>query len=214
MVYRDGIELRREHVRRLEAELARLDEDLAALARATREGAWWERLLGGPRAVERVIELEGERSDDELAAVCERVYRVNGRVERDGDVWIWRGEPDPRPRRVEVRAERVEGRTRVTTRDGGAPRAQYFSLLAHVIVAVASFDSRFLDIALFWVVSAVGLGGLMRRHTMRVARRKVLDARELVRALEVETTSTTAVRIDDHEEHSLEVEPVIARASR
>ncbi|UJR85435.1 hypothetical protein [Sandaracinus amylolyticus] len=214
MAYRDGIELRREHVRRLEGELARLDEDLAAISGATREGAWWERALGGARVVQRVVELEGERGDDELAAVCERVYRVNGRVEREGDAWIWKGDPDPRPRRVEVRAERVGGRTRVTTRDVGVPHAQYFSLLAHVGVAVMSLDPRFLVTALFWVVSTVGLGAFMRRHTMRVARRKVLDARELVRALEVETTSTAAVRVDDHEEDALEVEPAIARASR
>ena len=211
MPYRDDLELRRAHVRRLERELAELDTDLAEVARLTREGSWWERLLGGPRGVARRFELEGELGDEALVACCERVFRVGGDAVRDGARWTWRGLPDPRPRQVEVVATRERGRTRVTVRDWVPGRASYgaYALLgsfAGLVPQLFRSSTTLLPIGVgaAWIATLVAV----RAHVMRRARRRALDAQRLVRALEAEAVSgtSTAVRVSREPDDAAEVE--------
>lgn len=205
MPYRDDLELRRAHVRRLERELAELDADIEAVSRVTSEGSWWERLLGGPRDIERSFELAGELDDEVLAASCERVFRVGGESAREGARWTWRAEPDPRPRRVEIEATRERGRTRVIVRDrvaGGASYSAYTVVLTSIWVVVNLSWSPVLQVGagVAWVATAAAV----RLHVVRRARSRALDARELMHALEADAASTTgiAVRVASEAEDS------------
>lgn len=217
MPYRDDLELRRAHVRRLERELAELDGDVEAVSRVTSEGSWWERLLGGPRDIERRFELAGELDDEVLAASCERVFRVGGESAREGARWTWRAEPDPRPRGVEVEAIRERGRTRVTVRDrvaGGASYAAYTVVLTSVWLVLNLSWSMPLQVGagVAWVATAAAV----RLHVVRRARSRALDARKLMHALEADAASTAgiAVRVASETEEVAEVQELEAEVER
>ncbi|HJL04037.1 MAG TPA: hypothetical protein RMH85_12575 [Polyangiaceae bacterium LLY-WYZ-15_(1-7)] len=114
-MYRDDLETRRAHVRRLEERLAELQREEALLLSLPRKELGGGRgFLGGPRTLE--VELDGPAptSLEALHALCDATFEVDGHVDEQGGVWRWRGEPEPRPRQVEVRVE--GGKVRVHDR--------------------------------------------------------------------------------------------------
>ena len=214
MAYRDALETRRAHVQRLEAQLASLDADIDACVAASARGSWIERLLGGPRQLETRFELDIEVGERELGTACDEVFGVNGRLRSEGGELVWKAEPEPRPRHVEVRLRREHGRARVLVRDPGSYRA-YLAALASLgfVLAMLTLDVAWLRVGLACVI--VAMGAAVRSGAARAVRRRALEARRLETALRLERPGAL-VRVEsgfeDEAQDAVEASP--RRAAR
>ncbi|MCA9610500.1 MAG: hypothetical protein KC619_33120 [Myxococcales bacterium] len=179
MAYRDDLETRRAHVARLEDELAALEREEALVRSLPGERGLIDKLLGGPRKLTRRFVC-----DVPLEAIAEHardVFEIDGRVEESRDYLVWKGEPEPRPRRVEVHATRnAEGRVEVEIIDQGSYRA-YLVLLALSGVLTNALSAEVWALAL--LVVGLGLLFAVRRGIERTTRRRARQAIALEEAL-------------------------------
>lgn len=219
MAYRDDLETRRAHVRRLETQLEELEREeelIRSLPRGTRGGL--AHLLGGPRLLVREIVVDGAVED--IAALASEIFDVDGRVNAEAGVRIWRAEPEPRPRRVEVHAEeRTDGTTFVTVRDVGSYRS-YLAAAGFVALA-AQLVGRGLGAPLFLAITILLMivaAAALRATVLKTTRRRARQALALEEALKARIPWLRARVAEDDAEEEEEERPTaaatMARAKR
>lgn len=212
MAYRDDLETRRAHVGRLEEELLALEREEALVRSLPGEDVpVLSRLLGGPRELRREIVIEGPVGD--LEARCNEVFGVDGQMSEEDGALVWRGEPEPRPRRVVVRAEgREDGSTRVLVRDRGNYRSYVL-----LVVFASVFWQASPGVLLVALLGALVLSAFMRKAVLETTRRRARQGVALEAAL---TKPVPVVRArvapdeEDHEVHDEHADDLLAEASR
>ena len=212
MAYRDELESRRAHVVRLEAELESLRRQKARLLELPADAGWLGKTFG-VRVLERAFVIDGSIGD--LKGVADEAFDVDGRLRVEGDAVIWKGEPEPRPRRVEIRAtSRPGGKTHVRVHDTGSLRA-YFSL--GVLVAVAGqFAARgaLLHVFALALVAATVLTLVVARKVRKTTRRRACQAISFEEAIrDASAHLGPQVRIATEEEEVVESAGGAARAA-
>lgn len=216
MAYREELETRRAHLRRLEERLEELRAEEARIrAMPGPDVHLGARVLGGPKTFERELRVDHAVDAKSLERWANEVFEIDGRVTREGEVIVWRGEPAPRPRRVEVRLEPDARGTRVKLRDQGSykPYAVLLGLLG-IVPSLRHADAAALWTALVALLAFSALALAQRRKILRATRRRMHQAERLLARLADDDVPEARVRVDAPVEEVEEVSSARTEPSR
>ena len=221
MAYRDEKETRLAHLRRLESQLDALKAEEARIrALPGSEGTAFERALGGPKVFVREIRVDHPIDETTLLEHANEAFDVEGRIVRESGALVWRAEPEPRPRRVEVRVTADGGGSLVRVKDQGSWRL-YAGLVGFTGVLPQLFraDGMFGGAMGAVVLLAFAMLVLsLRARVLKNTRRRMHQAETFVRGVEARSRQSTArVRVDAPEvleaDAIQEAEPAVAKVA-